>query len=268
MDIEVQDQEGTADGEPKARRYSAPALEKGLDILELISSSERPLTVTAMTQSLGRSTGELFRMIQVLEYRGYIRALSGGAYVPTSKLFLLGMAQPPVKSLIDVALPVMRRLAYETEQGCHLCFRAESDTVVAARVESASLLGFSVRLGYRQPIPASASGVMLYASQPFSTRKLWEATFRPALEGAALEQFRERADDAAARGYMETPSDIVPGILDIATVIMRGDVGSATLAMPYVERKDGKVGLDRTRELLMAGASQISDELAASDVRI
>ena len=33
--------------------YSAPALEKGLDILELLSASDQPLTVRAIAEQLG-----------------------------------------------------------------------------------------------------------------------------------------------------------------------------------------------------------------------
>jgi hypothetical protein len=58
-------------------RYRAPALEKGLDILELLASESRPLSSSEIVQQLGRSTGELFRMIQVLEYRGFIEQALG-----------------------------------------------------------------------------------------------------------------------------------------------------------------------------------------------
>ena len=54
------------------QRYRAPALDKGLDILELISRATEPMSIGMITQALGRSTGELFRMIQVLEYLSLI----------------------------------------------------------------------------------------------------------------------------------------------------------------------------------------------------
>ena len=59
-------------------RYRAPALEKGLDVLELLAAQTEPMTLTAIVNQLGRSHGELFRMVQVLEHRGYIEQEPGG----------------------------------------------------------------------------------------------------------------------------------------------------------------------------------------------
>lgn len=102
-------------------RYRAPALEKGLDILERLAIATRPMTVNDIRAALGRSYGELFRMVQVLEHRGYIEQDPQGAgYRLTDRLFSLGMHQPMTLSLVELALPEMRRLAQETGQSCHL----------------------------------------------------------------------------------------------------------------------------------------------------
>ena len=68
------------------RKYRAPALEKGLDVLELLSSQGEAMTPSQMSVTLGRSVSELFRMIQVLEFRGYIEQSSDG-YRLTNRLF-------------------------------------------------------------------------------------------------------------------------------------------------------------------------------------
>jgi DNA-binding IclR family transcriptional regulator len=69
-------------------RYRAPALEKGLDVLELLAAEKSPLNLSAISQRLGRSSGELFRMLQVLEFKGFITtAENGTGYVLTNKLF-------------------------------------------------------------------------------------------------------------------------------------------------------------------------------------
>ena len=55
-------------------RYAAPALDKGLDILELLSKSEQMLTLNQISKQLGRSVNEIFRMVVTLEQRGYLLA--------------------------------------------------------------------------------------------------------------------------------------------------------------------------------------------------
>ena len=59
--------------EPRNRpKYAAPALEKGLDILELISEAPAPMSLAQIGQRLGRTSGEIFRMLAALERRGYL----------------------------------------------------------------------------------------------------------------------------------------------------------------------------------------------------
>src|SRR5688500_4018563 len=62
----------------RASRYRAPALEKGLDVLELLAAEKWPLNLSAISQRLSRSSGELFRMLQVLEFKGFITTADNG----------------------------------------------------------------------------------------------------------------------------------------------------------------------------------------------
>lgn len=249
-------------------RYRAPALDKGLDILELLTHAETPLTVAMITQRLGRSTGELFRMIQVLENRGYIEQSNGSGFTLTAKLFSMGMRQAPVKTLLETALPVMRGLADRTEQSCHLALRASGDIVVAARMESASLIGFSVRIGYRQPLPSTASGVVLYANQSQEVRERWESQFDPPLGKEALARFRKSAAITAEQGFDRHPSGVVEGIIDLSAPVFRGDNAAAALTMPFVKRTRMTVDIDQALAMVREAAAAISSELASSDVRV
>ena len=47
-------------------RYTAPALEKGLDILELLASVSEALTHSEIASRLGRTLTEVFRMLVCL----------------------------------------------------------------------------------------------------------------------------------------------------------------------------------------------------------
>ena len=135
------------------RKYRAPALEKGLDVLELLASHGAAMTPSQISIALGRSLSELFRMIQVLEFKGYISPASpGDGYELTNKLFTLGMARAPVKTLLEAALPVMRDLASTINQSCHLAMPSEDQVVIVARVESPGYYGYSVRTGHRRKI--------------------------------------------------------------------------------------------------------------------
>ncbi|HEV7286119.1 MAG TPA: helix-turn-helix domain-containing protein, partial [Kaistia sp.] len=57
--------------------YSAPALEKGLDVLELLASLSEGVTPSQIAQQLGRSLQEVYRVVVALERRGYIQRPPG-----------------------------------------------------------------------------------------------------------------------------------------------------------------------------------------------
>ena len=56
----------------QSKSYSAPALEKGLDILELLSNFEEGLSQAEIASSLNKSVNEIYRMITTLTNREYI----------------------------------------------------------------------------------------------------------------------------------------------------------------------------------------------------
>ena len=85
-----------------ARRYPTPALEKGLDVLELLASESDGLTKTAVARRLGRTVSEVFRMLVCLETRGYI-ARSGGDERYSLTLHKLAYQHPPLERLTTEA---------------------------------------------------------------------------------------------------------------------------------------------------------------------
>nr|WP_230482976.1 helix-turn-helix domain-containing protein [Sphingomonas sp. Leaf21] len=255
------------DGADDKRLYRAPALEKGLDILELLSAEDSPLTMSAIVNRLGRSTGELFRMIQVLEHRGYVTQGPDG-YVMTSRLFHLGLKRPPVRSLMEQALPLMRGLADRIGQSCYLAIPSGAASSVIARMEADTLLGFSVRVGYRRALHETPSGVLLYAFQPEDTRHQWETLFDPPLSEAALDELRETANVMREQGFARAESNELIGMVELAAPIMRGTRSSAVLTVPYVRIVDALSSEDEALAELRRTAQQISDQLVGNDVRI
>jgi DNA-binding IclR family transcriptional regulator len=249
-------------------RYRAPALEKGLDVLELLAAESDPMTLTAVVNRLGRSHGELFRMVQVLEYRGYIEQdPANDGYRLTDRLFSLGMQQPRTRNLIELALPVMRQLALAVGQSCHLALHTLGEMVVVARMESSEQLGFSVRVGYRRPLYQAASGAVLYAFQPEDVRRRWEKLFNPALSEKELAEFRAHADAVRERNVELTQSKFVAGVTDISAPVLRGGSAAAALTVPYLKKLQPSLSPKEAAILVRQAAERISDQLVEGDSR-
>lgn len=252
----------TLPDETDERKYRAPALEKGLDVLELLSSNDEPMTPSQMSMTLGRSVSELFRMIQVLEFRGYIEQ-SSGAYRLTNRLFTLGMSQAPIKSLVDVALPVMRDLAAETSQSCHLVVPSGDQIVVIARIEGPGDLGYSVRIGYRRNIIEATSGLIFYGCANERNRAALHQTLVDRFGVQKVRKFAAAAEAAAQAGHVERASDFVRGVTDLVVPIMGADGVIATLITPYIERTPPTCPMDEAVTKLRAAVATISGEMSA-----
>jgi len=219
------------------RKYSAPALEKGLDVLELLAARGTPLTMSQIATELGRSVSELFRMVDALVHRGYVaQADSGEGFELTNKLFALGVARAPTKSLLEDALPEMRKLSGVIGQACHLAVASEEQMVVVARIEAPGNQGFSVRVGYRRPLVDSTSGLVLYAFQPEEVRAEWRARLAPLVSQKAWKSFEERAGLARTQKYVKADSDVTRHIVDLSAPVMAAEgVVAAALTCPYIE---------------------------------
>lgn len=245
-----------------SQRYRAPALEKGLEILEFLAPRVGAMTLSEISAGVGRSKSEIFRMLQVLEERGYLtRAPGTDGYLLSNRLFMLGMEHPPVKGLLEVALPVMHGLAAQILQPCHLAVASEELIVVIARVESPGDVGFLVRVGHRRPIPHSTSGLLLYAFQPEPIRRRWLQMF----DQKAVDYDRRRLNATAraisARGYASIPSEVVACVTDLSAPILLRGAAMAALTVPFVERRGAKAARQKAVARLRAAAGRISQEL-------
>jgi len=252
----------------ESRLYTAPALEKGLDVLELLASQEGGMTVADIVRQLNRSASELFRMIQVLEYRGFIeRSADADGYILTDKLFSMGLKRPLVKGVVEVALPRMRLLSQEIGQSCHLAVHSQGQIVVVARMESSEDIGFSVRVGYRRPLMQTLSGAVLFAFQKESIRSQWMQMMADQVANEEMTEFMRKVDAIFSNGWGESPSKFVPGVIDISAPICRGEQASAALTTPFVKFTGAACTKDEAIAKLRKTAREISDCLVLGDAR-
>src|SRR5580704_15616430 len=147
-------------------RYAAPALEKGLDVLELLASVSEALTHSEIARHLGRTLTEVFRMLVCLEERGYIsRTGADERYQLTLKLFEIVHHHHPLQRLIAQARPLVQRVASDTGQSCHLAMLNHAEVVVVVQFDAPGNMGFSVRRGANIDLLNTASGHVILAFQ-------------------------------------------------------------------------------------------------------
>jgi DNA-binding IclR family transcriptional regulator len=148
-------------------KYTAPALEKGIDIIEFLARSEKPQNLTEIASGLKRSKSEIFRMITVHEQRGLIeRSGNSDTFRITNKLFSLRLQRSDTRQLISVAIPQMEAFSQATSQSCHIAIRVDYEIVVIAKVEAANNVSVSIPIGHRRSLVNSPSGKCILALTP------------------------------------------------------------------------------------------------------
>jgi DNA-binding IclR family transcriptional regulator len=244
------------------RKYRAPALQKGLEILETLAHAARPMSMADISSAVARSRNEIFRMLQVLEDMRYIARNTAGGYVLTNRLFALGMQQPPIRDLVSHALPRMNDLADALDQSCHLAVASGGEIVVIARVESPGLLGFAVRVGYRRAFHLSASGQVLMAFQPDRVRDQMIADIGASTDDTLI----ERLEAIRQAGFLAEDSSAIAGIRDLSGPILVHGAAIAALTVPFVSGASARVPVDAALAQLRRTAEQLSHELEGTRV--
>jgi len=250
--------------------YTAPALEKGLDILELLAGAGESLSQTAIAQRLERSATELFRMLAVLERRGYVARHGVGGYRLTLRLFELAHQHPPLKRLLSVALPAMQELAAATRQSNHLVIHFARRILVVAQVDSPEPMGFAVRLGAHFPFrPDRASSRVLSAFQPEPMqRELVAELLANGSRARSAARVREELAGIARQGFYMAPSDTAEGVTDLCAPVFDHSEGAvAALTLPYLRQRDVAVSVPAARQSLLATVRRISAGLGAPATR-
>lgn len=246
--------------------YSAPALEKGLDILELLARHGEPMGTRQIADELGRSKNEIFRMVHVLLGRGYIQREEGGdGLMLSNKLFALGMQTARARDLVSVAAPIVERFAEEVHQAAHLVVAHRGETVVIAAASGGADMNFSLKLGYRRPLADAHSGLVLMAFQP--------KDIRDRMIAESLTLMRDPPDPTTLAAELDTvrrkgaiiheSRDII-GVTDVVCPVVLADGRAvACVTVAAVSRRSAAPNFDAMLTRLELACNEIAANLGA-----
>jgi DNA-binding IclR family transcriptional regulator len=245
-------------------RYRAPALDKGLDILELLAETDEGLSQAEIAKSLERSPNEIYRMLDRLVRRDYVRRTSADRYELTLKLFELAHTKPPLRRLVSQATPVLRRFAREAEQACHLVVQDRNVLVVVAQADSPGYWNVSIRVGSRISLVNTGSGHVFLAFAGKEERKLMLEERDP--NTPLPETFDARLNRVREQGFETMASLQINGVTNLSVPIL-GPLGTviAALTCPYTERLDKHDAPNReaTLKLLVEAGRELSQRQTA-----
>ncbi|MCC5972613.1 MAG: IclR family transcriptional regulator [Rubellimicrobium sp.] len=251
------------------RVYSVPAAEKALDILEFMAAQVGGLTATEIANLMGRSVHEVYRLLVVLEARGYLyQRVPSDGYRLSLKLFDLAHRMPSVRRLSDSALHVMQSLAPAALQSCHLGVLSGHEFLIVLQVDNPLPMRYSVMLGAKFDFAETSGGTVLYAFAGDRRRDQLLDWLRD--EGRTPEEIaavEARALQIRAAGYEMRESLAVSGVTNIAAPVFDHQGRAvAALTLPYVPQRAATVPRDEARAMVLEAARTISRNLGAGVV--
>ncbi|HEY4382795.1 MAG TPA: IclR family transcriptional regulator [Acidobacteriaceae bacterium] len=247
------------------RDYPTPALEKGLDILELFASTPGGLTVSEVARKLNRTVSEIFRMLLCLEQRGYLsQSENREKYQLTLRLFRLAQEHPPTKRLVTEALPVMHSVAHALRQSCHLGVIDGGHVVIIAQVDSPESTGFYVKMGSKVELMHASTGHVILAHQTDDARMRAMEEYTRETQRKKPADLDEHLVRIHRRGYERRSSYQVTGVVNVSFPVL-GASGNAVagLTIPFVKRLEDTIGMADVVKVLRAASEEISEAMGA-----
>ncbi len=205
---------------------------KGLGVLELLSHSDRPLTLTQIAGELRIVKSNLHRLMQALsETRYVIRDDETGGYMASIKLWELGSAVLAKLDLRHHAERPMEKLPERTDESVHLSVLDRDEVVYVHKLESPNPARAYTQIGGRAPACCVATGKALLAHCSEAAlndiaRKLRAYTPHTITGSRA---FLGEMKRIRAKGYAINRGEWRPSVWGIASPIMdaRGSVIAA-----------------------------------------
>lgn len=246
--------------------YAAPAIAKAFEIVELLATRPEGALVSEIAADLGRSVGELFRIVIVLEQLGYLqKSPTTDRYSVAYKFLDLAFRATPAQHLVRAALTQMPELARDTGQSCHLVVPAATHGLVVAREENPGTRGFALRVGAPIDLIQSCSGHVILAFSSLETREhLMDVASTGRFSAADRKRLLARLETVRRDRMDSRPSPITHGVTDISVPVFGFDGAlQAALTIPFLELIDGsqKMPLELAKERLRATATTISSLL-------
>jgi DNA-binding IclR family transcriptional regulator len=140
------------------------AIERALEILELLDRSARGWNISDVARKLGMPKSSAHVIMRTLESSGYVMRKPGGReYYLSLKASSLGNGFMQVLNLSDASLTHMKRLAEQTRLTAHVAVLAGQQAVYVQKVDGPGVVRFATWVGKRTNLHCTAVGKVLLA---------------------------------------------------------------------------------------------------------
>jgi DNA-binding IclR family transcriptional regulator len=253
-------------------RYLVPGLQRGLQLLAQFTRATPQLTGAELSRRMALPRASVFRILQTLEYMGFVERQSDNAHYRLSiGVLRLGFEYLASMELTEQGRPVLEALSAATGLSSHLVVRDGTEVVFVAKALGRASLFNSVQVGARLPAHATVLGRILLAKLSLSELVALYAgqslvAFTPQTP-TTLARLKQLAEQDLERGYGISESGFESGISSIAAPVFDG--GNTIVAAVSVTIPASKIDAAQREEWIaqvLAATGKLSQgrHLAAS----
>lgn len=199
------------------------SLARGLEVIRAFTRTRPKMTLSDIARSTGMTRATVRRFVLTLVREGY--AETDGKYFNLKpKVLELGYAALSSLTFVDVAQPIMARLAYKLKESVFAAVLDDDEVVyVTSATPPDRIVNISVTVGSRAPAHAVSTGRILLAAQP-------EEEFLEYLDHVKLQKLtpntvtskvklRSLIEDAGVKGWSIVDQELEIGLRSISVPI-------------------------------------------------
>jgi len=258
----------SARGDEPERAYVSPAVQRAARLLRHIAEGDSVTNISRTARQLGINRTTLMRLIETLEAERFIEARSEGSGWQIG-VGLIGLTAQAFFSedLVQIAVPVLARLAESLTLSAHLGVLDGRDIVYLVRRVPNNAFASNIRIGTRLPAHAANMGRIILAHLPpervdrlYSGIMLNAVTPRTAV---TLVQLHAQIAADRAAGLAWSDGNYEAGISSVAAAVFDA-TNSPVAAVNASGQTNDLTGLARRNQIsahVRAAANEISQRL-------
>ena len=153
-----------------SKSYKVHSLERGLDLIELMSHFSREMSLSELSREAGFNPSTTHRILDALKSRGYVRQnQSTSGYSLTYKLFEIASKAGWEKMLRDESSEIVAKLAEETRESAYFIIKDGLDALCLERIDrNPHIRILSLEKGGRMPLHMGGGPKAILAYLPES----------------------------------------------------------------------------------------------------
>jgi DNA-binding IclR family transcriptional regulator len=202
-----------------------------LALLLAFSAERNTLSARDLAAATGIALPSVYRYITLLRETGLLADGNRGTFRLSARMIGLARAAEAAESIIEIADPVMRALAADTEETVILVRLIGRSAVCVHRVESAHHLRTTFEPGQPLPLERGASARILLAGLPPETRRDYLTSYA-ARDPSGAAELEEKVVLAAQRGWAVSEEEIDRGVWAASAPVLQGRRVVAALTIP------------------------------------